>query len=44
MENWEEIKKKEKSGKEENLSILAEAFDEAEELIGRARKRKGISG
>ena len=39
---WEEIKKKEKAGKEETLKYLPDAFDEAEELIERARKRKGF--
>ena len=39
---WEEIKKKEKSGKADDRSYLARAFDEAEELIGRARQRKGL--
>ena len=39
--NWEEIKKQEKAGKEDVGEYLAEAFDEAEELIDRARKRKG---
>ena len=40
--NWEEIKKQEKAGKEDDQSFLAEAFDEAEDLIGRARMRKGL--
>ena len=39
--NWEEIKKREKEGKEEAGDYLPKAFDEAEELIDRARKRKG---
>ena len=39
--NWEEIKAMEKGGKEDVNIYLADAFDEAEELIGRARKRKG---
>ncbi len=39
--NWEEIKKKEKPGKEETGELLPEAFDEAELLIDQARKRKG---
>ena len=39
---WEEIKKKEKSGKADDRSYLAGAFDEAVELIGRARQRKGL--
>ena len=40
--NWEEIKKKEKAGKEEDTRFLADAFDEAQDLIGRARRRKGL--
>ena len=40
--NWEEIKAKEKEGKEDVGSFLAKAFDEAEELINRARVRKGF--
>ncbi|MBR3307194.1 MAG: MazG family protein [Lachnospiraceae bacterium] len=40
--NWEEIKKKEKEGKEDVSGFLPEAFDEAEALIDRARKRKGF--
>ena len=39
--NWEEIKRKEKKGKEDAGEFLADAFDEAEQLIDRARKRKG---
>ena len=39
--NWEEIKKKEKQGKEETGEFLPEAFDETELLIDQARKRKG---
>lgn len=42
LANWEEIKKQEKAGKEDDRSFLAGAFDEAEALIGRARKRKGL--
>ena len=42
LANWEEIKKREKIGKENNSSFLAEAFNEAEVLIDRARKRKGL--
>ena len=38
---WEEIKKKEKEGKEGVDEYLPEAFQEAVELIDRARKRKG---
>ena len=40
--NWAEIKKQEKEGKEWMESYLPGAFDEAEELIGAARKRKGF--
>ena len=42
--NWEEIKKeeKEKAGKEEDTRFLADAFDEAQDLIERARRRKGL--
>ena len=42
LANWEEIKKQEKAGKEDDRDFLAGAFDEAEALIGRARKRKGL--
>ena len=41
--NWEAIKAKEKEGKENVDSFLPEAFDEAEALINRARKRKGFA-
>ena len=41
--NWEEIKAKEKEGKEDPNLYLPEAFDEAESLIDAARKRKGFS-
>ncbi len=41
--NWEEIKAKEKEGKEDPNLYLPEAFDEAEKLIDAARKRKGFS-
>lgn len=40
--NWAEIKKQEKEGKEWMESYLPGAFDETEELIGAARKRKGF--
>ncbi|MBR5420723.1 MAG: nucleotide pyrophosphohydrolase [Lachnospiraceae bacterium] len=39
--NWEEIKAREKEGKEDVGEYLAEAFNEADELIDAARKRKG---
>ena len=40
--NWAEIKKQEKEGKEWMEDYLPGAFDEAEELIRAARKRKGF--
>ncbi len=43
LANWEEIKAKEKEGKEDPNLYLPEAFDEAENLINAARKRKGFS-
>lgn len=43
LTNWEEIKKKEKEGKEDANLYLPEAFDEACELIDKARKRKGFA-
>ena len=43
LANWEEIKAREKEGKEDVSSFLPEAFDEAEDMIKRARIRKGIS-
>ena len=42
LANWEEIKKREKIGREDDSSFLAEAFNEAKVLIDRARKRKGL--
>ena len=42
LANWEEIKKKEKAGKKEDARFLGEAFDEAQDLIERARRRKGL--
>ncbi len=41
LANWEEIKTKEKEGKEDANLYLPEAFDEASTLIERAKKRKG---
>jgi len=40
--NWEAIKAKEKEGKEDANVYLPEAFNEAEELIDKARTRKGF--
>ncbi len=39
--NWEQIKKKEKEGKEDVSCFLPRAMDEAKELIDAAKKRKG---
>ena len=43
---WEEMKKREKAGKDtsEEMVFLKEAFLEAEELIERAKRRKGFIG
>lgn len=41
LENWEEIKKKEKEGKEDVNLFLPDAFDEVKSLIDKARERKG---
>ena len=41
-ESWEEIKKKEKAGKEWTEEYLPEAFEEAKELIDKAKERKGF--
>lgn len=43
LENWADIKKQEKSGKEWMETYLPESFDEAEKLIDAARKRKGLA-
>ncbi len=40
---WENIKRDEKRGKEWHAAYLGEALDEAEELIQKARVRKGCS-
>ena len=42
MERWEEIKRGEKAGREWEKAYLPGALDEAERLIGAARRRKGI--
>ena len=39
---WAEIKRKEKEGKEWQADYLPEAFNEAKELIDKARERKGF--
>ena len=41
LANWDEIKAKEKEGKEDANEYLPDAFNEAKDLIDRARKRKG---
>ena len=41
--SWEQIKQKEKEGKEDITSFLPEAFDEAQEMIKAARRRKKLS-
>ncbi len=41
LQNWEQIKAKEKEGKADDAEYLPQAFDEAEELIDAARRRKG---
>nr|WP_292202889.1 MazG nucleotide pyrophosphohydrolase domain-containing protein [Butyrivibrio sp.] len=43
-EVWAEIKRKEKEGKEWQADYLPQAFNEAEELIQKARERKGFRG
>lgn len=40
VSNWEQIKQMEKEGKQDITSFLPEAFDEAQEMIETARKRK----
>ena len=40
---WEKIKKQEKAGREWEKDYLPEAFCEANELIGQAKKRKGFA-
>ena len=40
LENWDKIKKKEKSGKEWTADYLPDAFEEAKVLIDAAKKRK----
>lgn len=41
-ESWDEIKKKEKQGKEWTEQYLPAAFEEAKELIEKAKERKGL--
>ena len=40
LENWDKIKKQEKSGKEWTADYLPDAFEEAKVLIDAAKKRK----
>ena len=42
LDKWNAIKKQEKTGKEWMENYLPDAFNEAEELIGKARERKGM--
>ena len=42
LQNWEEIKKQEKAGKEWTEAYLPGALEEAEKLLERAEERKGI--
>lgn len=42
LDKWNAIKKQEKTGKEWMENYLPDAFNEAEELIGKARERKGF--
>ena len=42
LANWEEIKAKEKEGKEDVSEFLPDAFDEAKALIDKAGERKGF--
>ena len=42
LDKWNDIKKKEKTGKEWMENYLPDAFNETEELIGKARERKGM--
>ena len=44
LKRWAQIKEKEKTGKEWMNSRLPEAFNESEELINKARERKGFTG
>lgn len=43
LDKWNAIKKQEKTGKEWMENYLPDAFNEAEELIGKARERKGMN-
>ena len=43
LDKWNDIKKNEKAGKEWMDNYLPDAFNEAKELIDKARKRKGFA-
>lgn len=43
LKNWEDIKKKEKEGKEDISGYLREAFLESQNLIDKAMERKGLA-
>ena len=42
LQNWDEIKMKEKEGKADVSDFLGKAFDEAKTLIDTAKQRKGL--
>ncbi len=42
LDKWNDIKKQEKTGKEWMENYLPDAFNEAKELIDKARERKGM--
>lgn len=42
LDKWSDIKKREKTGKEWMENYLPNAFDEAKELVDKAKKRKGF--
>ena len=42
LQNWDEIKRKEKEGKADVSDFLGKAFDEAKTLIDTAKQRKGL--
>ena len=42
LQNWDEIKRKEKEGKVDVSDFLGNAFDEAKTLIDTAKQRKGL--
>ena len=42
LQNWDDIKRKEKEGKADVSDFLGKAFDEAKTLIDTAKQRKGL--